>query len=126
MANDRNDEERETTYSGEAGERERSTPGRTPRELGLSGDEVRGNTIGAGGDRFDADIAEEKPGLRRNPPLTGGVEQLGTGGLSQSGGAAGGARGHAGHSDDGAGGPMGDSRSGPGQHKSTSRGDLDR
>ena len=71
-------------------------------------------------------LAEEKPGLRRNPPLTEGVEQLGTGGLSQSGGAAGGARGHGGHSDDGAGGPMGDSRSGPGQHKSTSRGDLDR
>ena len=92
MSNERDNDERETTYSGEAGERERLAPGRTPRELGLEPDDVRGNTVGAGGDRFDADLAEEKPGLRRNPPLTPDVEQLGTGGLSQSGGRAGGAR----------------------------------
>jgi len=126
MAQDRDDEEIETTYSGEAGRRERSTPGRTPRELGLSPDDVRANTIGAGGDRFDADLAEEKKGLRHNPPLTEGVETLGTAGLSTSGGRAGGARGNAGTSDDGAGGPMGESRSGPNQRSSTSRGDLDR
>jgi hypothetical protein len=119
-------EERETTYSGDAGRRERSTPGRTPRELGLSADEVRGHTIGAGGDRFDADLAEDKPRLRQNPPLTEGVEQLGTGGLSQSGGRAGGARGHGGASDAGAGGPERDPQSDPPQHESTSRGDLDR
>jgi hypothetical protein len=126
MAQHSDDEEIETTYSGEAGRRERSTPGRTPRELGLTADDVRGNTIGAGGDRFDADLAEEREGLRQNPPLTEGVEQLGTGGLSTSGGRAGGARGNAGRSDNGAGGPEGDSRSGPNQRTSTSRGDPDR
>jgi hypothetical protein len=38
---------------------------------------------------------------------------------------AGGARGHAGTSDDGAGGPTGEGRAGPGEYKSTSRFDLD-
>jgi len=108
-------------------QRNRSTPGRTPRELGLDPEEVRGQSFagdaspGFGDTSYGAHDQE-----RRNPPLTPDVEQLGTGGLSQSGGRAGGARGHAGTSDGGAGGPEGDSRGGPGQHRSTSRGDPDR
>ncbi len=61
-------------------------------------------------------------GPRRSPeevPDAG----LGDGGLSQSGGRAGGARGHGGASDDVS--PAEESRGGPGQHRSTSRTDLD-
>jgi hypothetical protein len=62
-------------------------------------------------------------GRRNNPPL---VEEAGTedGGLTLSGGAAGGARGNAGTSDSGAGGPLGESV-GPGEYKATSRFDYD-
>ena len=61
---------------------------------------------------------------RRNPPL---VEDagMGEGGISMSGGKAGGARGHGGRSDSGAGSPTGEGKAGPGEYKSTSRFDLD-
>jgi hypothetical protein len=61
---------------------------------------------------------------RRNPPL---VEDagMGDGGISMSGGRAGGARGHGGRSDRGAGSPTGEEKAGPGEYKSTSRFDLD-
>lgn len=60
---------------------------------------------------------------RKNPPLSD--DALGDGGISASGGAAGGARGGAGTSSSGAGTPEGYERSGPGEQKSTSRFDLD-
>ena len=90
-----------------------------------NGNDARGD---GGHDRSSLPTDESKHesgGPRKNPPLTPGVEQLGTGGLSASGGVAGGARGNSGTSDDGAGGPDGESRGGPGEYKSTSRGDLD-
>jgi hypothetical protein len=61
---------------------------------------------------------------RRNPPL---VEDagMGDGGITMSGGRAGGARGHGGRSDRGAGSPTGEEKAGPGEYKSTSRFDLD-
>lgn len=124
--NESGDEEIETTYSGEFGRRNRSTPGRTPGELGLDPEEMRGHSIAGPPDRFDAEQADAGGAIRKSPAQTPDVEQLGTGGLSQSGGRAGGERGNAGTSDDGAGGPEGESRGGPGQYKSTSRGDLDR
>jgi len=121
-------EESESTYSGTFGERNRNTPGRTPRELGLDPAEMRGHEIG--GDPLEnrqSDISLEgmEEGERRNPPLTEGVDGSGEGGLSMSGGRAGGARGHGGTSDSGAGGPEGESLGGPGEYKSTSRVDLD-
>jgi hypothetical protein len=126
-SNDR-DDETESTYSGEFGERNRNTPGRTPRELGLDPEEVRGhNIIGNTSDRIgDVSFTGTPGGNRKNPDLTPGVEQMGEGGISMSGGRAGGARGNAGTSDSGAGGPEGESRGGPGEYKSTSRGNLDR
>ena len=59
---------------------------------------------------------------RRNPPELDDVENS-AGALSQSGGVAGGARGHAGSSDrvD----PSNESRGGPAQFRATSRADLD-
>jgi hypothetical protein len=129
----------ESMNTGEMGERNRNTPGRTVSELGLDPDEARGqDLLGASAVHGDArpgasdDAASGggnlagsgEGGKRRNPPLTEGVA-LGEGGISQSGGVAGGDRGHAGTSDRGAGGPLGDMRSGPAQHKSTSRGDID-
>jgi hypothetical protein len=127
MSNERDgdDQEIETTYSGEFGRRNRSTPGRTPRELGLDPEEVRGQSIAGPPDRFDAEQSDEARIPRKSPAETPGVETLGTGGISQSGGGAGGARGHGGESDAGAGGPLGESRGGPGEYKSTSFGDLD-
>src|SRR4051812_14582642 len=109
MSDERNDDDQEidTTYSGETGRRNRSTPGRTPRELGLDPAEVRGQSIAGPPDRFDEEQSHDARTERRSPELTPGVEQLGTGGLSQSGGQAGGARGHGGASDSGAGGPEG-------------------
>jgi hypothetical protein len=76
------------------------------------------------GRRNLADTGKQASDVRRNPPL---VEDVAAedGGIGQSGGAAGGERGHAGTSDRGAGGPLGEMRGGPGQYKSTSRGDLD-
>ena len=66
----------------------------------------------------------EAGAVRRNPPL---VEDagMGDGGISMSGGKAGGARGHGGRSDRGAGSPTGEEKAGPGEYKSTSRFDLD-
>ena len=120
--------EGESMSSGAMGERNRNTPGRTPRELGLDPAEMRGHDIA--GDRLEdheSDISLEgmDGGERKNPPLTEGVDGSGEGGLSMSGGRAGGARGHGGTSDSGAGGPEGESRGGPGEYKSTSRVDLD-
>lgn len=60
---------------------------------------------------------------RTNPPLSD--DALGDGGISSSGGVAGGARGGAGKSSSGAGTPEGYEKSGPGEQKSTSRFDLD-
>jgi hypothetical protein len=60
---------------------------------------------------------------RTNPPLSD--DALGDGGISSSGGVAGGARGSAGKSSSGAGTPEGYEKSGPGEQKSTSRFDLD-
>jgi len=118
----------ETTYSGAAGERERNTPGRTPRELGLDPDEMRGHSVvnEPGGRTGDVSLAGMGPPAdRKNPPLTEGVDGSGEGGLSMSGGRAGGERGNAGTSDSGAGGPEGESKGGPGQYKGSSRFDLD-
>ncbi len=42
---DNSGEARESNYSGKLGERNRNTPGRTPRELGLDQDEVRAHDI---------------------------------------------------------------------------------
>ena len=92
---DKSNDQTESTYSGEFGERNRNTPGRTPRELGLDPDEMRGhNAIGNSSDRtgdvsFTASEAPHEQ--RKNPPLTPDVEQMGEGGLSMSGGRAGGA-----------------------------------
>lgn len=60
---------------------------------------------------------------RTNPPLSD--DALGDGGISSSGGVAGGARGGAGKSSSGAGTPEGYEKAGPGEQKSTSRFDLD-
>ncbi|MFN2565077.1 MAG: hypothetical protein ABR499_08735 [Gemmatimonadaceae bacterium] len=134
------DRGRESMNTGDMGKRNRGTPGRSVSELGLDPDEARGQSVlGAAGIGSDArpGVSDDVSGgggnlagtagggERRNPPL---VEDagLGDGGIRQSGGAAGGDRGHAGTSDRGAGGPLGEMRSGPGQYKSTSRGDLDR
>jgi hypothetical protein len=127
--NENDAESEETTYSGAAGERERNTPGRTARELGLDPDEMRGHGVvgDSPGDRT-GDVAPTgmgEPADRKNPPLTEGVDGSGEGGLSMSGGRAGGERGNAGTSDSGAGGPEGESKGGPGEYKSTSRFDLD-
>ena len=119
----------ETTYSGAAGERERNTPGRTPRELGLDPEEMRGHDIvgdSPGGRTGDVSLTGMgRPVDRTNPELADSVDGGGEGGLSMSGGRAGGERGNAGTSDSGAGGPEGESKGGPGQYKVTSRFDLD-
>ncbi len=60
---------------------------------------------------------------RTNPPLS--EDALGAGGISSSGGVAGGARGGAGKSSSGAGTPEGYEKAGPGEQKSTSRFDLE-
>jgi hypothetical protein len=124
---DRDDCDDESTYSGEFGERNRNTPGRTPGELGLDPDELRAHDIvGETPDRVSGGSpGADLSGDRRNPDLTPGAGGLGEGGISASGGRAGGERGNSGTSDSGAGGPEGESRSGPGEYKSTSRFDLD-
>jgi hypothetical protein len=120
----------ETTHSGKAGERERNTPGRTPRELGLDPEEVRGHgVVGDSPEGRTGDVpltGMGRPVDRTNPPLMEGVDGIGEGGVSASGGRAGGARGNSGTSASGAGGPEGESRGGPGEYKGTSRFDLDR
>jgi hypothetical protein len=72
-----NDVDREdTTYSGAAGERERNTPGRTPRELGHDPEEMRGHDIvseSPGGRTGDVSLTGlGSPVYRKNPPLTEG------------------------------------------------------
>ena len=61
-------------------------------------------------------------GVRRNPPMREDGGGIGDGGLSASGGVAGGARGHGGTSDSM---ESPDAGGRPAQHKSTSRTDLD-
>lgn len=72
------------------------------------------------------DVSDVPEGMRENPPFDPQGGGLGAGGISQTGGKAGGARGAGGVDDRGAGGPMGEALGGPGEYKSTSRGDLDR
>ena len=107
--NEKDAERDETTYSGAAGERERNTPGRTARELGLDPDEMRSHSVAGdspGGRTGDIALTGMGgPADRKNPPLTEEVDGSGEGGISMSGGRAGGARGNAGTSDSGAGGP---------------------
>ena len=128
-AGSRNDADNESTYSGALGERNRNTPGRTPRELGLDPEEMRGHEIG--GDPLDirtSDVTLSGPeavGDKDAALRADDVDGRGEGGISMSGGRAGGERGLSGTSDSGAGGPEGESRGGPGQYKSTSRFDLD-
>ena len=84
-AGSRDDTENESTYSGALGERNRNTPGRTPRELGLDPEEMRGHEIG--GDPLEnrtsdialtanvaASIAKMTPGvvIARIAPAIGG------------------------------------------------------
>ncbi len=77
--------------------------------------------VGGGG----SDVIDAPPGgIRKNPPELPDAG-LGDGGISMSGGIAGGERGHGGTSVGGAGGPTGESAAGPGQYKATSRFDLD-
>ena len=81
---------------------------------------------GSGGprERPDAGIQTAGPKGRQNPPLLEDAG-MGDGGISVSGGVAGGARGHGGTSDSGAGGPMGDTSGGrPSQFDAASRMDL--
>jgi len=89
------DDATNSTYSGEFGERNRNTPGRTPRELGLDPEEMRGHDVIANSSDRTGDVSfkptEHPNELRANPPLTPDVEQMGEGGLSMSGGRAGGA-----------------------------------
>lgn len=104
---EREEGERETTYSGEFGRRNRSTPGRSPSELGLDPEEMKGHDIvGDSPERLAGDpllARGQGGGERQSPEETPGVETMGTGGLAQSGGRAGGARGRSGTSDQGAG-----------------------
>ena len=96
----------------------------------LGSSSVRGGAIpgvsdpvrdGRAGPRERAD--DIGTGVRKNPPE---IADAGSeGGLSVSGGVAGGARGNAGRSDAGAGDPDKESASGPAEHRSTSRFDLD-
>jgi hypothetical protein len=63
-------------------------------------------------------------GPRRNPPLVPDVATE-DGGISESGGVAGGDRGHGGTSEAGAGTPEGETKAGPGEYRATSRFDYD-
>jgi hypothetical protein len=101
----------------------------------LGGSDIRDGAIGgvsdpirdgSGGprERPDEGIAPGGKGTqRRNPPLVADSATA-DGGLSASGGVAGGARGHGGSSDRAN--PARESDAGPGEHRSTSRIDLDR
>jgi hypothetical protein len=82
---------------------------------------------GSGGPRERAgeEIQVAGGGGRQNPPLMEDAG-MGDGGISVSGGVAGGSRGHGGTSDSGAGGPMGDTSGGrPASFDAASRFDLD-
>jgi hypothetical protein len=92
--------------------------------LGGVSDPVRDGSAGPR-ERDDAPIGAAGAGGRKNPPLMEDAG-MGDGGISVSGGAAGGARGHGGTSDSGAGGPMGDTSGGrAAQFDAASRMDLD-
>jgi hypothetical protein len=101
--------------------------GSDPRDDGaINGvsDPVRDGSAGPR-ERPDAGIQAAGAGGRKNPPLMEDAG-MGDGGISVSGGVAGGARGHGGTSDSGAGGPMGDTSGGrPAQFDAGSRMDLD-
>ena len=87
--------------------------------------DVREGAIpGVGGGGSDVIGDASAGGIRRNPPELPDAG-LGDGGISMSGGIAGGERGHGGTSVGGAGGPTGESAAGPGEYKATSRFDLD-
>jgi hypothetical protein len=90
--------------------------------LGGVSDPVRDGSAGPR-ERAGEEVKLSGAGGRKNPPL---MEDAGTGdgGISVSGGVAGGARGHGGTSDSGAGGPMGDTAGGPGEFNAASRLDL--
>lgn len=60
---------------------------------------------------------------RENPPVVRRPGEVGEGGISMSGGQAGGARGNSGKSHGQS--PSDESRGGPAEYRSTSRGDLD-
>ena len=97
----------------------------------LTEDEKRGiDLLGHGSERNDAiagvsGLPENLPdGGRREPPQVDDAG-MGDGGITQSGGVAGGERGLAGTSNSGAGGPLGES-AGPGEYKGTSRFDFDK
>jgi hypothetical protein len=82
---------------------------------------------GSGGprERPGEEIRAAGGGGRQNPPLMEDAG-MGDGGISVSGGVAGGSRGHGGSSDAGAGGPMGDTSGGrPASFDAASRFDLD-
>jgi len=72
----------------------------------------------------DAAVTGGGPGGRKSPEQLDGAG-FGDGGISASGGRAGGARGHAGTSDAGAGSPTGETAGGPGEYRASSRMDLD-
>jgi hypothetical protein len=76
----------------------------------------------SGLDHPPEDVVQEHI-VRKNPPLV--KDDTGPGGISMSGGAAGGARGNAGTSDMGAGTPEGYEEAGPGEQKATSRFDYE-
>ena len=89
----------------------------------LGRESVRDGAIpGVSGPNGDPELRREA--YRRNPPELDDVNNM-AGDVSQSGGVAGGFRGHGGRSDAGAGDPQGDGRAGPGEHEGTSRLDLD-
>ena len=90
--------------------------------LGGVSDPVRDGSAGPR-ERAGEGISTAGAGGRKNPPLMQDAG-MGDGGISVSGGAAGGARGHSGTSDGGAGGPLGDTAGGPSQHNAASRFDL--
>jgi hypothetical protein len=66
------DRNKESNYSGEFGERNRNTPGRTPGELGLDPEEMRGHDIvGETPERVGDPVPETSlSGDRKNPDLT--------------------------------------------------------
>jgi hypothetical protein len=87
--------------------------------LGGVSDPVRDGSAGPR-ERASSDVPLAGPSGRQNPPLMEDAG-MGDGGISVSGGVAGGERGHGGTSDSGAGGPLGDTAGGPGEFNAGSR-----